>query len=196
MRLRLVREKTAFNFLGLGSAAMALSGGLILASVLLFLTMGLNFGIDFRGGTMITAATEAPEDVADYRTTLAGLDIGDFAVTEIFDPAAELTGAIQNQVTIRIEQEGDDPAIQADTIVIVKDALEARFPGINFVQTDSVGAKVSGELVRAGAIAVVLAIAAVLFYIWVRFDWQFSVGAVAALVHDVVLTIGVFSLVL
>ncbi|MEO0385907.1 MAG: protein translocase subunit SecF [Pseudomonadota bacterium] len=195
MRLRLVREKTAFNFLGLGSAAMALSGGLILASVLLFLTMGLNFGIDFRGGTMITAATEAPEDVADYRTTLAGLDIGDFAVTEIFDPAAELTGAIQNQVTIRIEQEGDDPAIQADTIVIVKDALEARFPGINFVQTDSVGAKVSGELVRAGAIAVVLAIAAVLFYIWLRFEWQFSVGAVAALVHDVVLTIGVFSLV-
>ena len=76
----------------------------------------------------------------------------------------------------------------------VKDALNAQFEGIEFLSTESVGAKVSGELVQKGILAVVAAVGAVLFYIWLRFEWQFSVGAVAALVHDVVLTIGVFSI--
>ncbi len=195
MRLRLVKEGTKIDFMSVSRIAMILSMVLVVASMGLFLVRGLNFGIDFRGGTMITAATDAPTDVAGYRNALGALDIGDFSVTEIFDPAAEITGAAQNQVTIRIEQEGDDPAIQQQVIVDVKDALTERFPDIRYLQTDSVGAKVSGELVRAGALSVVLAIAAVLFYIWLRFEWQFSVGAVAALVHDVILTIGVFSLV-
>jgi len=195
MRLRLAPEETRFDFLSLGRPALIGSGAMMVVSLLLFLILGLNFGIDFRGGTMITAATEAEVPVATYRDTLQGLPIGDFTVSRIYDPAAELTGAAQNQVTIRIEQQGDDPEIQAEAIAQVKDALSATFPDIRYLQTDSVGAKVSGELVRAGALAVFLAIFAVLFYIWLRFEWQFSVGAVAALVHDVVLTIGVFSLV-
>ncbi|MEO0913099.1 MAG: protein translocase subunit SecF, partial [Pseudomonadota bacterium] len=92
------------------------------------------------------------------------------------------------------EQEGDDAAIQQEVIATVKGALSETFPGIQYLQTDSVGAKVSGELVQAGILAIVLAISAVLFYIWLRFEWQFSVGAVAALVHDVILTIGVFAI--
>ncbi|MEM9812078.1 MAG: protein translocase subunit SecF, partial [Pseudomonadota bacterium] len=195
MRLRLAPEETKINFMGFARAAFVLSAGLMVGSVVLFLVVGLNFGIDFRGGTMITAATETTAEVETYRETLSGLDIGDFSVSRISDLGADLTGATANQVQIRIEQQGDDPAIQAEVIATVKAALEVTFPGVQYLQTDSVGAKVSGELVRAAGIAVLLAIGAVLFYIWLRFEWQFSVGAVAALVHDVVLTIGVFSLI-
>ncbi|MEO0914792.1 MAG: protein translocase subunit SecF, partial [Pseudomonadota bacterium] len=177
MRLRLVREGTKINFMGGEKPALALSALLMVASVVAFFALGLNFGIDFRGGTMITAATQEPADVGTYRETLSGLGIGDFAVTEISDLGGELTGSVQNQVTIRIEQEGDDAAIQQEVIATVKGALSETFPGIQYLQTDSVGAKVSGELVQAGILAIVLAISAVLFYIWLRFEWQFSVGA-------------------
>ncbi|MEM8872562.1 MAG: protein translocase subunit SecF [Pseudomonadota bacterium] len=194
-RLRLVRQETKFDFFQASRFWLGLSAALMVLSIGVFLVKGLNYGIDFRGGTMITAATEAPVDVGLYRDTLSTLEVGDFAVTEIFDPAAEITGSVPNQVTIRIEQQGDDPAIQQSVIVDVKQALDAAFPGIQYLQTDSVGAKVSGELVQAGVLAILLAIAAVLFYIWLRFEWQFSVGAVAALVHDIVLTIGVFSII-
>ncbi|MEM7614525.1 MAG: protein translocase subunit SecF, partial [Pseudomonadota bacterium] len=195
LRLRLVREDTHFDFFKATRFWLGLSVVLMLVSVGLFFVKGLNFGIDFRGGTMITAATPAEPDVGLYRDTLAALDVGDFSVTQISDLGGDITGSVPNQVTMRIEQQGDDPAIQQDVIVEVKAALEETFPGILYLQTDSVGAKVSGELVQAGAMAIVLAIGAVLFYIWLRFEWQFSVGAVAALVHDIVLTIGVFSLI-
>ena len=95
---------------------------------------------------------------------------------------------------MRVGITGEDPDAQAAIVTKLQDALDAAFPGINFLQVDSVGAKVSGELVWAGVLAVVSAIAAILFYIWLRFEWQFAVAAVAALVHDVTLTIGVFSL--
>jgi len=193
MRLKLIPSDTKFDFFGISKWSLGLSGSLILVSIIAFFTMGLNFGIDFRGGSMIMAETPQVVDVADYRTELKVLDIGDFSVTQISDPAAKLAGTQKNIVMIRIEQKGDDPAIQNDLIIRVKDALSAKFDGIVYLQTDSVGAKVSGELVQAGILAVVLAVGAVLFYIWLRFEWQFSVGAVAALVHDVILTIGVFS---
>ena len=195
IRLRLVRQETKFDFFAASKMWLGISALLMVLSLGLFFVKGLNYGIDFRGGTMITAATTDAPDVGLYRDTLDALDIGDFSVTEIFDPAAEITGSVPNQVTVRIEQQGDDPDVQQELIVDVKAALDGAFPGITYLQTDSVGAKVSGELVRAGALAVLLAIGAVLFYIWLRFEWQFSVGAVAALVHDIVLTIGVFSLV-
>ena len=195
-RLKLVKDDTHFDFFG---KSLRLTFGLsligVIASIFIFLFDGLNYGIDFRGGTMITAATVEEPDVGGIRTAIDGLGLGDTAVSRVYDPAGEVTGATQNQVSIRIEQSADDPEIQLDAITSVKDALSAAYPGITYLQTDSVGAKVSGELIIAGIIAVISAIAAVLFYIWLRFEWQFSVGAVAALVHDVVLTIGVFSLV-
>ena len=195
MRLKLVRDDTKFDFIGKSRIGILLSMVLVVLSFGLYFTRGLNYGIDFRGGTMITAATVDTPDVGAIRSSLDGLSLGDFSVTQIFDPAQELTGSTPNQVTIRIEQEVDDEDIQADLISTVKSTLDTDFPGITYLQTDSVGAKVSGELVEAGILAVLAAIAAVLFYIWLRFEWQFSVGAVVALVHDVILTIGVFSLV-
>lgn len=192
MRLKLVKSETNFNFLSYGKASIALSSVLIVASIVAFFTMGLNFGIDFRGGTMIMAETNDVVAVGDYRNELETLDLGDFTVTEISDPAAELAGTAKHTVMIRIEQREGDVETQNGLIVLVKDTLSAKYPDIKYLQTDSVGAKVSGELVEAGILAIVLAVGAVLFYIWLRFEWQFSLGAVAALVHDVILTIGVF----
>ncbi len=193
MRLKMVPENTKLDFFGVSKLSVGLSSALIIASIVAFFTMGLNFGIDFRGGSMIMVETPEAVPVGEYRQILGDLDIGDVSVTEISDPAAALKGEVKNIVLVRIEQMDDDPAIQNDVIIRVKDTLRTAFPGVVFLQTDSVGAKVSGELVQAGILAVVLAVAAVLFYIWLRFEWQFSVGAVAALVHDIILTIGVFA---
>ena len=194
MRLKLVPEKTSIDFFQFEKVTLTLSAIAMVASVILFFMLGLNFGIDFRGGSMIMTETPEQVEVGAYRDVLSTLDIGDTSVTEINDPAAELTGAAQNAVMIRIEQVGNDEAIQQDTIVLVKETLSANFDGIEFLSTESVGAKVSGELVQAGLLAILSAVAAVLFYIWLRFEWQFAVGAVAALVHDVLLTIGIFAL--
>ncbi len=190
MRLRLVKEKTEIDFFRWDKIAIGGSILAMIASVILFFTMGLNYGIDFRGGTLILAETEAPTPVGEFRDVLTALDVGDVAVTEVSDPA----GTARNAVLMRLGITGDDPDAQAAVVAQAQTALSAAFPGISYLQVDSVGAKVSGELVRAGVLAVVSAIAAILFYIWLRFEWQFSVAAVASLVHDVVLTIGVFSL--
>ena len=193
MRLKLVKDVTNFDFFGISKAALALSSVLIVGSIVAFFTMGLNFGIDFRGGSLIMAETVDSVDVAGTRAVLNGLELGDVSVTEVSNSAAELvTGEQKHIVMIRIEQQADDPAAQNETIIAVKAELDREYPGIIYLQTDSVGAKVSGELIWAGIIAVVSAVLAILFYVWLRFEWQFSVGAVASLVHDVIITIGIF----
>ena len=195
MRLRLVPEGTTLDFFRFVPITFGLSAMAAMASVVLFFTFGLNFGIDFRGGSMIMTETQEEVPISEYREVLSVLDVGDISVTEISDPAAELTGAAQFSAMIRVEQQDGDPAIQQGTIDLVIETLDAAIPDLTILATESVGAKVSGELVQAGALAVALAIGVVLFYIWLRFEWQFSVGAVSALVHDVILTIGVFALV-
>ncbi len=195
MRLKLVPHGTKIDFFRWEKITLGLSVVGIIGSIVLFLTAGLNYGIDFRGGSMLMVETQEAVDVGALRQAVSDVGVGDSSVTELNDPGAELTGTAKNVAMIRIEQTDNDPAIQNETIVAVKDALTTGFPGIKFLSTDSVGAKVSGELVRAGIIAVLLAVGAVLFYIWLRFEWQFSVGAVVALIHDVILTIGLFALV-
>jgi len=190
MRLRLMPEATRIDFLRYARVFFAASGLAMLASLALFLIVGLNYGIDFKGGTLILAETPERRPVAEFRDVLTGLDLGEVAVTGVSDPA----GTERNAVLMRIGITGDDPDAQDAIVREVQGALNAAFPGISYLQVDSVGAKVSGELVRAGVLAVLSAIGAILFYIWLRFEWQFSVAAVAALIHDVVLTIGVFSL--
>ncbi len=194
MRLKMIPSDTKLDFFSFSKLTMGLSIFAVIASIVLTIMLGLNFGIDFRGGSMIRTQTAEPVSVATYRETLAGLELGDFSVTEVFDPGAELTGTVNNSMMIRMELQGDDPAIQNDLIIAVKDALSATIDGIIFTQTESVGPVVSGELIQAGILAIVLAVSAVLFYIWLRFEWQFSLGAVVALVHDVILTIGVFAI--
>ncbi|GFE65873.1 protein translocase subunit SecF [Litoreibacter roseus] len=190
MRLKLVPSETSWDFFGRAKWTLGLSVLLIFVGFASFLIQGLNYGIDFRGGTTIRTESAQPVDVAAYRDALAALELGDISITEVFDPTFEDD---QNVAMIRIEAQEGDESVTAATVRSIQDAMATVDPDMTFPSVESVGPKVSGELVRTAAIAVVLAIAAVLVYIWLRFEWQFAVGAVAALVHDVILTLGVFS---
>ena len=190
MRLRLVPQETSFDFFKRWKMWLGISGVMIVLALVSFGLRGLNYGIDFRGGTTIRTESAQPVDVGAYRDAIAPLGLGDVLITEVFDPTF---GPDQNVSMIRIEAQDDEEAITADVVAQVEDALSAAAPDIKFVSVESVGPKVSGELVQTAVLAVLLAIAAVLVYIWLRFEWQFALGAVLALVHDVVLTIGVFS---
>jgi preprotein translocase SecF subunit len=186
MRLKLIPDDTKINFMGMGRLAVAVSSTAVIASIVLFLTMGLNFGIDFRGGTMIEARTPQAADLGVIRAATNALDLGDVAVQEFGDP---------QDVLIRVETQPGDGNAQMAVVAKVQAAISAAVPGVEFRRVEVVGPKVSGELVIEGVLAIGLAVFVVLVYIWLRFEWQFSVGAVVALVHDVILTIGVFSLV-
>ena len=191
MRLRLVKSETAFDFFHRWKLWMGVSSLLMAASLALAVVFGLNFGIDFRGGTTIRTQSTQPVDVAAYRGALVPLDLGDISIAQVFDPTF---AANQHVAQVRIQAQDGQQAVTGDVILQVETALRTVAPDITFPSVESVGPKVSGELIWAAAYAVLAAMGAVLFYIWVRFEWQFSLGAVAALVHDVILTIGVFSL--
>ncbi len=190
MRLKLVPKETAFDFFGRWKLWLGLSGLLMVVAFGSFMLRGLNYGIDFRGGTTIRTESAQPVDVAGYRAALGALDLGDVLISEVFDPTF---GPDQNVAMIRIQTQADQEAVTAEMIAQVQGALRAVTPDIKFVSVESVGPKVSGELIQTAMLAVALAIAAVLIYIWLRFEWQFALAAVAALVHDVILTIGIFS---
>ncbi|MCC5963590.1 MAG: protein translocase subunit SecF [Rhodobacteraceae bacterium] len=191
MRLKLVPQDTAIDFFRHWKTTFGASVVAMVLSLLVFAIMGLNFGIDFRGGTSIRTEAQEPLDVAAYRDAITPLGFGDVAITEVFDPAF---GPDRNVASVRIQAQEGTEAITTEQINAVRDALQGVDPTLTFAAVESVGPKVSGELIQAAVISVALALAAVLFYIWLRFEWQFSVGAVAALVHDVVLTIGIFSI--
>ncbi|WP_108260267.1 protein translocase subunit SecF [Mangrovicoccus ximenensis] len=192
MRLRLVPQETNWDFFRFTKVFFAFSGAAMIASVLMFFAMGLNFGIDFRGGTTIRTESVEPVDVGAYRDAIAPLGLGDVSITEVFDPSFD---ADQHVSQIRIEAQGEgDASVAQQVIADVEAALQGVDPSITFPSVESVGPKVSGELVVEAVIAVTLAIAAVLVYIWLRFEWQFAAGAVLSLVHDVTLTIGIFAL--
>ena len=190
MRLRLVKQGTNFDFFSRGTLWLGLSGLLMVVAFVSFLLQGLNFGIDFRGGTTVRTESTQPIDVAAYRDAISPLGLGDVVISEVFDPTFD---ADQNVAMVRIQAQDGQEAVTSAVIEQVQVALRTVAPDIKFVSVESVGPKVSGELIQTAAIAVVLAIAAVLIYIWLRFEWQFALGAVAALVHDVILTIGIFS---
>ena len=191
MRLRLVPQNTSYDFFSRSKMFLGFSTFLMLASILSFLSQGLNFGIDFRGGTTLRTESAQVVNVAEYRTALQQLDLGDITISEVFDPNFRED---QHVTMIRIQAQDGQEAISSDIVDRALETLRTVAPDIEFMSVESVGPKVSGELIKTAAIAVLLAIGAVLIYIWLRFEWQFAVGAVGALVHDVLLTIGVFSM--
>ncbi len=190
MRLRLVPKETSFDFFSKWKIWLSISALMMVVGLVSFGLQGLNFGLDFRGGTTVRTESTTAIDVKVYRDAIAPLELGDISNTEVFDPTFEDD---QHVAMIRIQAQADGEAISGEVIEILKGALDAVAPGIKFVSVESVGLKVSGELVQTAVLAVMLAIGAVLVYIWLRFEWQFALGAVVALVHDVVLTIGIFS---
>ncbi len=191
MRLRLVPQQTNFDFFRYRKITMGISVVAMLASVLLWLTVGLNFGIDFTGGTTIRTDAKTPVDAGAYREAIAPLGLGEVSVVGVFDPTFRED---QHVAAITIQaQEGEESA-SSQMIDDIRSALMAVDETIEFTAVESVGPEISGELVQTALIAVLAALAAILVYIWLRFEWQFSIGAVAALFHDVIITIGVFSL--
>jgi len=178
--LRLIPERPNLNIMRPRKVALAFSFLLVAASIVLAVVPGLNFGIDFRGGTVIEIRTEGPADIAGLRSQLGNLGLGDVTLQRF--------GA-DTDVLIRVqEQPGEDQSIVIKTIqATLGDSVEYR-------RTEFVGPTVGEELKEAGFIAMVVSLLGIFAYIWFRFEWQFSVGALTALVHDVLATIGLFAL--
>lgn len=190
-RLKLVPDVTTFDFFRWQRVTFGASIVAMVLSLAVWLAMGLNFGIDFQGGTSIrTQATQAV-DVGGYRGALAPLDLGDVSITEVFDPTF---GPDENVAQIRIQAQDGAESVPPETVQAIETALKGLDPSLYIAAVESVGPKVSGELIISAILAVAGAAAGILIYIWLRFEWQFAVGAVAALVHDVILTIGLFAL--
>ncbi len=191
MRLRLVPDVTKIDFFAQARLTFGASVVAVILSIVVFFLIGLNYGIDFRGGTTIRTESAQPVDVGAYRAAIAPLDLGDVSITEVFDATFADN---QNVAMVRIEAQDGEEAITPETIQAVEATLQGVDPSITFPSVESVGPKVSGELIQKAVISVLLATLAILIYIWLRFEWQFAVGAVAALVHDVALTIGIFAI--
>ncbi len=181
--IRLIPDGTKLPFMRLSRFGFFASGILCAISIVLFATVGLNLGIDFKGGSVLTIRTSGPAQLDSLRTTLDGLGVGGFELQQFGGPS---------DVLIRLPaQKGGDKAEQT-TLEKVKTALG---PGIEYRSVEVVGPKVSEELTQQATAAVLLAIFFVLFYLWARFEWQFAVGAVLSLLHDVTLSIGLFCLI-
>lgn len=180
--LRLVPPGTKIPFVAFRQLFFILSAALIAASIGLFLTRGLNYGIDFQGGILIEIRTDSAADITGLRSTLSGLALGEVSLQEFGEPT---------DVLIRVQKQEGGEAAQQRAVETIKAALGE---GVTYRRTEFVGPKVGEELKEAGMLAVLLAIAGILLYIWFRFEWQFGLAAIIALTHDVLSTIGIFAL--
>src|SRR5579883_493584 len=178
-----IRHIPNIDFMRLHKLGFVLSLVLTLGSIVLFGVRGLNYGIDFSGGTVIEARTlNGPADLAKMRSTLDGLGIGDVALQNFGSP---------DDVLIRLQRQPGSDKAQEQAVAKVKAALGK---DVDYRRTEVVGPKVGGELVQAGVIATVLALFAIALYVWFRFEWQFGVGAMLSTLHDTITTVGLFAL--
>jgi preprotein translocase subunit SecF len=181
--LRLIPDDTKIAFMRLSRYGFFLSGVLSLLSLIIFATIGLNMGVDFKGGISVGIRTEQAANLDELRKKIDGLNLGSAELQEFGSP---------RDVLIRLEaQPGGDEA-QQQAVAKLKTALGQ---GIEYRSIETVGPKVSGELTQQGILAVVLSLICVLFYIWFQFEWQFALGAIISLLHDVTLSIGLFCLI-
>ncbi|MGB3448704.1 MAG: protein translocase subunit SecF [Xanthobacteraceae bacterium] len=181
--LRIVPDDTHFDFTQFRRISFPISAVLSIVAITLFFTHGLNFGIDFKGGTLMEVQTKSgPADIASMRTTLGNLGLGEVQLQQFGGP---------DNVLIRVaEQPGGDEAQQA-AVQKVRGALG---DNVEYRRVEVVGPRVSGELLAYGMLGLILAIVGILMYLWFRFEWQFALGAMVANVHDIVLTIGFMSI--
>ncbi len=179
--VRLIPDDTKYPFMRLSRFGFFLSGLLCAASIVLFSTIGLNYGIDFKGGTVMTIRTKGPAQLDMLRSELNGLGLGTVELQQIGSPT---------DVKIRLESQNDEKAEQ----VAQEKVIKSLGSDVEIRSKETSGPTVSAEKTQQATGAVLLAILFVLFYLWVRFEWQFAVGAVLSLLHDVTLTIGLFCL--
>ena len=177
-------ENNKINFNKYFKVFNIFSISLVVFSIILLLFKGLNYGVDFKGGTLIELrATDKQITISQLRQSFLNMNLGDISVKEF---------GKNNDFLIKFEKKENN---NSNLISDVNESLTKSIgSGFNFRRVENVGPKVSAELLRSGIIAIGLSLAAMLFYIWIRFEWQFSLGAILALFHDVILTLGVFSL--
>ena len=180
--LRIVPDNTTFDFMRFRRISFPISALMSILAISLYFFHGLNFGIDFKGGTLIEVQTKGPADLAKMRTTLNGLGLGEVQLQEFGAP---------DDVLIRIAEQPGGDAAQQEAVAKARQALGAE---VTYRRVEVVGPRVSGELLSYGIIGLMLAILCILVYLWFRFEWQFALGAMIANVHDLVLTIGFMSL--
>ena len=181
--LHLIPADINIGFISRKNLFFVFSAFLVLASIALYSAKGLNYGIDFKGGILMEIKTTGgPADIGSMRGTLSGLGLGDVSLQEFGDP---------NEVLITVQAQEGGAKEQSAAVEKIKRALSG---DIEYRRTEFVGPKISDELFLDGIYAVGAAIFAILLYVWFRFEWQFGLGAVAALVHDVITTIGIFAL--
>ncbi len=178
--LRIIKNDTKINFMRIKKITLFISAILFLFSLSLIFFKGLNLGIDFTGGTLIEARFKENIDLNNLRTKMNKLDLGEVQLQTIGN---------ENDIIFRVQDKKNN---QAKTIEIIKKSLSDE--SVDYRRTEFVGPKVGGELVEAGIIAVIFSLIGILIYIWVRFQWNFALGAIIALVHDVILTLGFFSI--
>ena len=183
--LKMVPDNTNIGFVRLRFAAFILTALLTVAALAAVATRGLNLGVDFVGGLMIEAQFQSAPPLDKVRSTIDGLDVGTSSLQQFGDPRT---------VSIRLPiAEGSDEGATNAVVGRVSSALKAQFPGVRFTRTDTVSGKVSGELIRNGVLAVILAVIGIAIFSWLRYEWQFGVSTFVAIVHDVIMTIGFFA---
>jgi preprotein translocase subunit SecF len=181
--LRLAPENTRFGFMRFRRVSYPFSALLSIVSVVLFLAVGMNFGIDFSGGTLIELrAKSGTADVAALRHIAESMNVGEVEVQGFGTPS---------DVTVRFGLQAGGDAAQQAAVERVRKAIGESY---DVRRVEVVGPRVSGELVQSGTLGIVISIIAVLCYLWFRFEWQFAVGAIIATMHDLLLTVGFFSI--
>ena len=181
-RLKLVSSTPSLNFLKYMPVSGVSSIAAVLISIGLFFIVGLNLGIDFRGGILIEAQSETPADIGGVRSDLENLGLGDISIQSF---------GSDRDVLIRVQRQEGDERAQLQAIEKITNALGGAY---DIRRTEFVGPTVGAELAEKGMLAVACALFAIMIYIWFRFEWQFSIAAFLALTHDVLTTIGLFAL--
>ena len=180
--IRWIKKDLKINFLRVKNIATILSILAIISSLFFLVYKNLNFGIDFKGGTLIAIKKDENLSIAEIRNQLSELNIGDIQIQ---------TFGSDDIILIRIENSTNlDANADMNSIELIRSSLGN---DVIIQRTEIVGPKVSSELIQKGIIAIIIAVFLMLFYIWIRFEWQFSIGAVTALIHDVMITMGIFS---
>ena len=180
--LRIFKSGTNIKFMKIKKLTLFISSILFFLSLSLVFIKGLNLGIDFTGGSLIEVRFKENIDLNNLRMKMNKLDLGEIQLQTIGNG---------NDIVIRVQDKKNNENTQSETIQIIKNSLSDK--SIEYRRTEFVGPKVGGELVKAGILAIIFSLFGILIYIWIRFQWNFALGAIIALVHDVILTLGFFS---
>ena len=180
--LRIIKSETNINFMRIKKLTLFISSILFFLSLSLVFIKGLNLGIDFTGGSLIEVRFKENIDLNNLRMKMNKLDLGEIQLQTIGN---------ENDIVIKVQDKKNNENTQSETIQIIKNSLSGE--SVEYRRAEFVGPKVGSELVNAGIIAVIFSLIGILIYIWIRFQWNFALGAIIALVHDVILTLGFFS---